>query len=213
MDPQAAAPLRVRARLHARHGPGVRAPSSQRSPAASTSATPRSPTPMSSACWRASPSSPRASSSRWKRSSRPSRSRCCRWSIRTTSRPRPPWRSSRSRRTPAIKDQPTGITLPAGTELRSLLGTEDQTNCVFRTAHALHLLPIEVAEAEYSRRPGRRRRAQPAGPRQRQGGDPPAPAHHERRADRASSRWNGSASTSAAPTARACASTSSSRPR
>jgi type VI secretion system protein ImpG len=49
----------------------------------------------------------------------------------------------------AIKEQATGITLPAGAELRSLLGTEDQTNCVFRTAHAIHLLPIEVAEAEY----------------------------------------------------------------
>ncbi|MBV8911623.1 MAG: type VI secretion system baseplate subunit TssF, partial [Acetobacteraceae bacterium] len=48
-----------------------------------------------------------------------------------------------------IKEQTTGITLPAGSELRSLLGTEDQTNCVFRTGHAVHLLPIEVAEAEY----------------------------------------------------------------
>ncbi len=46
-----------------------------------------------------------------------------------------------------LKD--TGVVLPAGTELRSLLGTEDQTNCVFRTAHAVHLLPIEIAEAEY----------------------------------------------------------------
>ena len=33
--------------------------------------------------------------------------------------------------------------------MRSLLGTEDQTNCVFRTAHALHLLPVEVSEVEY----------------------------------------------------------------
>ena len=48
-----------------------------------------------------------------------------------------------------IREQTTGITLPAGSELRSLLGTEDQTNCVFRTAHSLHLMPIEVAEAEY----------------------------------------------------------------
>ena len=49
----------------------------------------------------------------------------------------------------AIKDATSGLVLPAGTELRSLLGTEDQTNCVFRTAHALHLMPIEIAEAEY----------------------------------------------------------------
>ena len=49
----------------------------------------------------------------------------------------------------SIKDAVNGLVLAAGTELRSQLGTEDQTNCVFRTAHALHLLPIEVAEAEY----------------------------------------------------------------
>ena len=49
----------------------------------------------------------------------------------------------------AIRTAPAGVVLPAGTELRSLLGTEDQTNCVFRTAHALRLLPIELAEAEY----------------------------------------------------------------
>ena len=48
-----------------------------------------------------------------------------------------------------LRSTPAGVDLPAGTELRSLLGTEDQTNCVFRTAHALHLLPIDVAEAEY----------------------------------------------------------------
>ena len=40
--------------------------------------------------------------------------------------------------------------LPAGTELRSLLGTEDQTNCEFRTAHPVQLLPIELVEAEYT---------------------------------------------------------------
>ncbi len=50
---------------------------------------------------------------------------------------------------PELKDKINGIVLPAGTELRSLLGTEDQTNCVFRTAHELNLLPIELAEAEY----------------------------------------------------------------
>ncbi len=49
----------------------------------------------------------------------------------------------------ALRGTPAGVALPAGTELRSLLGTEDQTNCVFRTAHPVHLLPIEVAEAEY----------------------------------------------------------------
>ena len=50
---------------------------------------------------------------------------------------------------PGIKDTPVGVDLPAGLELRSLLGTEDQTNCEFRTAHKLRLLPIEVVEAEY----------------------------------------------------------------
>ncbi len=44
---------------------------------------------------------------------------------------------------------PQGVVLPPGTELRSLLGTEDQTNCEFRTAHPVQLLPIELAEAEY----------------------------------------------------------------
>lgn len=48
-----------------------------------------------------------------------------------------------------IKGTPQGVVLPAGTEMRSLLGTEDQTNCVFTTAHPVCLLPIEVAEAEY----------------------------------------------------------------
>ncbi len=43
----------------------------------------------------------------------------------------------------AVRATPQGVVLPAGTELRSLLGTEDQTNCEFRTAHA------ELAEAEY----------------------------------------------------------------
>ena len=48
-----------------------------------------------------------------------------------------------------LRGTPAGVALPAGTELRSLLGTEDQTNCVFRTAHGLLLLPIDVVEAEY----------------------------------------------------------------
>lgn len=39
--------------------------------------------------------------------------------------------------------------MPPGTELRSLLGTEDQTNCEFCTAHPVQLLPIELSEAEY----------------------------------------------------------------
>ena len=49
----------------------------------------------------------------------------------------------------ALGTMPAGVLLPPGTELRSLLGTEDQTNCVFRTAHAVHLLPVTIAEAEY----------------------------------------------------------------
>jgi type VI secretion system protein ImpG len=47
-----------------------------------------------------------------------------------------------------------GAVLPAGTELRSLLGTEDQTNCEFRTGHEVQLLPIEIADAEYIASPG-----------------------------------------------------------
>jgi type VI secretion system protein ImpG len=50
---------------------------------------------------------------------------------------------------PSLRTAPQGVTLPAGLELRSLLGTEDQTNCVFRTGHTMHLLPIEVVEADY----------------------------------------------------------------
>ncbi len=49
----------------------------------------------------------------------------------------------------ALRAMPQGVTLPRGTELRSLLGTEDQTNCEFRTGHAVQLLPVELAEAEY----------------------------------------------------------------
>jgi len=49
----------------------------------------------------------------------------------------------------SLDSSPDGVLLPAGTELRSLLGTEDQTNCEFRTAHPVQLLPIELAEAEY----------------------------------------------------------------
>ena len=49
----------------------------------------------------------------------------------------------------AIRGLPQGALLPAGTVLRSLLGTHDQTNCEFRTAHPVQLLPIEISEAEY----------------------------------------------------------------
>ena len=49
----------------------------------------------------------------------------------------------------ALASMPQGALLPPGTELRSLLGTEDQTNCEFRTAHPVQLLPIELTEAEY----------------------------------------------------------------
>jgi type VI secretion system protein ImpG len=51
--------------------------------------------------------------------------------------------------TAAIRSLPQGVVLPAGTALRSLLGTQDQTNCEFRTGHAVQLLPIEISEAEY----------------------------------------------------------------
>jgi type VI secretion system protein ImpG len=49
----------------------------------------------------------------------------------------------------SLRGNPQGIDLDAGLELRSLLGTEDQTNCEFRTAHPVRLLPIDVAEADY----------------------------------------------------------------
>jgi len=48
-----------------------------------------------------------------------------------------------------LRGTPQGAVLPAGTELRSLLGTEDQTNCEFRTAHPVQLLPIEISDADY----------------------------------------------------------------
>jgi type VI secretion system protein ImpG len=49
----------------------------------------------------------------------------------------------------AIRGLPQGAVLPPGTVLRSLLGTQDQTNCEFRTGHRVHLLPIDISEAEY----------------------------------------------------------------
>jgi type VI secretion system protein ImpG len=53
-----------------------------------------------------------------------------------------------------LRSMPQGAVLPAGTELRSLLGTEDQTNCEFRTGHEVQLLPIEITDAEYIASPG-----------------------------------------------------------
>ena len=49
----------------------------------------------------------------------------------------------------ALRGNADGVLLPPGTELRSQLGTEDQTNCEFRTAHPVQLLPIEIVEADY----------------------------------------------------------------
>ena len=49
----------------------------------------------------------------------------------------------------SLRSMPKGALLPRGTELRSLLGTEDQTNCEFRTGHAVQLMPVELSEAEY----------------------------------------------------------------
>jgi type VI secretion system protein ImpG len=53
-----------------------------------------------------------------------------------------------------LRSMTQGAVLPAGTELRSLLGTEDQTNCEFRTGHEVQLLPIEIVDAEYIASPG-----------------------------------------------------------
>ena len=49
----------------------------------------------------------------------------------------------------ALRGMPAGALLPRGAELRSVLGTEDQTNCQFLTAHDVQMLPIELAGAEY----------------------------------------------------------------
>jgi len=48
-----------------------------------------------------------------------------------------------------LKSMPEGAAIPRGTELRSLLGTEDQTNCTFRTAHEVQLLPVDLVDADY----------------------------------------------------------------
>lgn len=50
---------------------------------------------------------------------------------------------------PLIKGSPQGADLPRGTVLRSILGTDDQTNCEFRTAHPVKLLPMDLVESEY----------------------------------------------------------------
>ncbi len=42
-----------------------------------------------------------------------------------------------------------GFTLPAGTRLRSPVRDSELTPCVFRTAHAVTLWPLEISEAEY----------------------------------------------------------------
>lgn len=49
----------------------------------------------------------------------------------------------------ALRTMPGGVELPRGTELRSVLGTEDQTNCQFLTARPVQMLPIEIAGADY----------------------------------------------------------------
>ena len=43
----------------------------------------------------------------------------------------------------------TGVTVPRGTAMRSLLGKGDETACDFRTAQAVELLPIEIASVGY----------------------------------------------------------------
>jgi type VI secretion system protein ImpG len=49
----------------------------------------------------------------------------------------------------SLRASPDGALLPRGAELRSVLGTEDQTNCQFLTAHDVQMLPIELAGADY----------------------------------------------------------------
>jgi type VI secretion system protein ImpG len=48
-----------------------------------------------------------------------------------------------------LRGNPRGVDLEAGLKLESVLGTDDQTKCEFRTAHPVRLLPIDVAEADY----------------------------------------------------------------
>ena len=49
----------------------------------------------------------------------------------------------------SLRASPAGAILPRNSELRSLLATDEQTNCEFRTAHPVQLLPMEITEAEY----------------------------------------------------------------
>ena len=55
-----------------------------------------------------------------------------------------------------LRGMPQGVVLPAGTELRSLLGTEDQTNCEFRTA-ARRAAPADRARRRPNTSPPRPR--------------------------------------------------------
>jgi type VI secretion system protein ImpG len=45
----------------------------------------------------------------------------------------------------------SGVEIPRGSALRSVLGKGEQTSCEYRTAHAVTLWPIQIAEAEYLR--------------------------------------------------------------
>ncbi|MEX0731307.1 MAG: type VI secretion system baseplate subunit TssF [Aquisalimonadaceae bacterium] len=47
-----------------------------------------------------------------------------------------------------------GYRLPAGSVLRSLLGKGEKTACEYRTAHAVTLWPLQIAEARYLPNPG-----------------------------------------------------------
>jgi type VI secretion system protein ImpG len=52
---------------------------------------------------------------------------------------------------PAEGSLADGVEIPRGSALRSVLGKGEQTPCEFRTAHAVTLWPIEIAEVEYLR--------------------------------------------------------------
>ncbi len=43
----------------------------------------------------------------------------------------------------------TGLLIPKGTSLRSLIGKGEQTACEYRTSHPLQLFPIEIGQLEY----------------------------------------------------------------
>jgi type VI secretion system protein ImpG len=42
-----------------------------------------------------------------------------------------------------------GFSLPRSTQLRSLLGKDDQTSCEYRTAHEVTMWPLELSDAKY----------------------------------------------------------------